>query len=77
MAAENARDLLLQRSHVTTIFPVSDIVIRVAACGHPGVGTRLTTDLGNALRAGVISLPDWFDRFASLGAIAAGGREEV
>jgi hypothetical protein len=37
----------------------------------------LTADLGRAMRAGVISLPDWFTRFASLEAIAVGGRMAV
>jgi hypothetical protein len=35
---------------------------------------KLTGDLGAAMRAGVISLPDWFTRFASLEGIAAGDR---
>jgi hypothetical protein len=34
----------------------------------------LTGDLGRAMQAGVISLPDWFTRFASLEAIAVGER---
>lgn len=34
----------------------------------------LTGDLGRAMTAGVISLPDWFTRFASLEGIAAGER---
>jgi hypothetical protein len=34
----------------------------------------LTGDLGRAMKAGVISLPDWFTRFASLEAIAVGER---
>ena len=34
----------------------------------------LTADLGRAMQAGVISLPDWFTRFASLEAIAVGER---
>ena len=33
---------------------------------------QVTGDFGRAMAAGVISLPDWFDRFASLEAIAAG-----
>jgi hypothetical protein len=37
----------------------------------------LTADLGRAMRAGVISLPDWFTRFASLEAIAVGDRVAV
>jgi hypothetical protein len=35
---------------------------------------RVTGDLGRAMEAGVISLPDWFTRFASLEGVAAGGR---
>lgn len=35
---------------------------------------RVTGDLGRAMAAGVISLPDWFTRFASLEGIAAGNR---
>ena len=35
---------------------------------------RVTGDLGRAMEAGVISLPDWFTRFASLEGIAAGDR---
>src|ERR1700733_2965665 len=31
---------------------------------------QVTGDLGRAMAAGVISLPDWFDRFASLEAVA-------
>jgi hypothetical protein len=57
----------------------------VGAAGEPGPthlalyeleGTleTLTTDLGRAMQAGVISLPDWFTRFASLEAIAVGER---
>lgn len=57
----------------------------VGATGEPGPthlalyeleGTleTLTTDLGRAMQAGVISLPDWFTRFASLEAIAVGER---
>jgi hypothetical protein len=34
----------------------------------------LTGDLGRAMAAGVISLPDWFTRFASLEGIATGER---
>ena len=34
----------------------------------------LTGDLGRAMAAGVISLPDWFTRFASLEGIAVGER---
>jgi hypothetical protein len=34
---------------------------------------QVTGDLGRAMAAGVISLPDWFDRFASLEARAADG----
>ena len=34
----------------------------------------LTGDLGRAMAAGVISLPDWFTRFASLEGIAAAER---
>ena len=34
----------------------------------------LTGDLGRAMKAGVISLPDWFTRFASLEAIAMSER---
>jgi hypothetical protein len=34
----------------------------------------LTADLGRAMQAGVISVPDWFTRFASLEAIAVGER---
>lgn len=34
----------------------------------------LTGDLGRAMEAGAISLPDWFTRFASLEGIAAGER---
>jgi hypothetical protein len=33
---------------------------------------QVTGDLGRAMAAGVISLPEWFDRFASLEALAAG-----
>ena len=39
-----------------------------------GTLETLTTDLGRAMQAGVISLPDWFTRFASLEAIAVGER---
>jgi hypothetical protein len=39
-----------------------------------GTLETLTADLGRAMRAGVISLPDWFTRFASLEAIAVGER---
>jgi hypothetical protein len=39
-----------------------------------GTLERLTSDLGAAMEAGVISLPDWFTRFASLEAIALGER---
>jgi hypothetical protein len=35
---------------------------------------RVTGDLGRAMEAGVISLPDWFTRFASLEGVAAGER---
>lgn len=35
---------------------------------------QVTGDLRRAMAAGVISLPDWFDRFASLEAVAAGAR---
>jgi hypothetical protein len=35
---------------------------------------KLTGDLGAAMRSGVISLPDWFTRFASLEGIALGDR---
>jgi hypothetical protein len=35
---------------------------------------RVTGDLGRAMDAGVISLPDWFTRFASLEGVAAGAR---
>jgi len=37
-----------------------------------GTLETLTADLGRAMQAGVISLPDWFTRFASLEAIALG-----
>jgi hypothetical protein len=40
-----------------------------------GTLETLTSDLGRAMQAGVISLPDWFTRFASLEAIAVGERE--
>jgi hypothetical protein len=39
-----------------------------------GTLETLTADLGRAMQAGVISLPDWFTRFASLEAIAVGER---
>ncbi|HXR28338.1 MAG TPA: hypothetical protein VN772_02085, partial [Solirubrobacteraceae bacterium] len=39
-----------------------------------GTLEKLTADLGRAMATGVISLPDWFTRFASLEAIAAGER---
>jgi hypothetical protein len=39
-----------------------------------GTLETLTGDLGRAMRAGVISLPDWFTRFASLEGIAVGER---
>lgn len=39
-----------------------------------GTLETLATDLGRAMQAGVISLPDWFTRFASLEAIAVGER---
>ena len=39
-----------------------------------GTLETLTGDLGRAMQAGVISLPDWFNRFASLEAIAVGER---
>jgi hypothetical protein len=39
-----------------------------------GTLEQLTGDLGAAMRAGVISLPDWFTRFASLEGIALGDR---
>jgi hypothetical protein len=39
-----------------------------------GTLETLTSDLGRAMAAGVISLPDWFTRFASLEAIAVGDR---
>jgi len=39
-----------------------------------GALETLTADLGRAMEAGVISLPDWFTRFASLEAIAVGDR---
>jgi hypothetical protein len=35
---------------------------------------RVTGDLGRAMEAGVISLPDWFTRFASLEGVATGDR---
>lgn len=57
----------------------------LAAVGEPGPThlaayeiqgslETVTGDLGRAMQAGVISLPDWFTRFASLEAVAAGGR---
>jgi hypothetical protein len=39
-----------------------------------GTLETLTADLGRAMQAGVISLPDWFTRFASLEATAVGER---
>jgi hypothetical protein len=39
-----------------------------------GTLETLTADLGRAMQAGVISLPDWFTRFASLEAIAVSER---
>jgi len=39
-----------------------------------GTIEQVTGDLGAAMRAGVISLPDWFTRFASLEGIADGER---
>jgi hypothetical protein len=39
-----------------------------------GALETLTADLGRAMAAGVISLPDWFTRFASLEGIAVGAR---
>jgi hypothetical protein len=39
-----------------------------------GTIEKLTGDLGAAMRSGVISLPEWFTRFASLEGIAAGER---
>jgi hypothetical protein len=39
-----------------------------------GTLEALTADLGRAMQAGQISLPDWFDRFASLEATAVGAR---
>jgi len=39
-----------------------------------GTLEALTADLGRAMQAGVISLPEWFTRFASLEAIAVGER---
>jgi hypothetical protein len=39
-----------------------------------GTLETLTADLGSAMKSGVISLPDWFTRFASLEAIATGER---
>ncbi len=39
-----------------------------------GTLETLTADLGRAMEAGVISLPEWFTRFASLEAIAVGER---
>lgn len=46
----------------------------LAAYELDGALETLTADLGAAMAAGVISLPDWFDRFASLEAIAVGER---
>jgi hypothetical protein len=46
----------------------------LAAYEMDGALDTLTADLGAAMRAGEISLPDWFDRFASLEAIAVGER---
>lgn len=46
----------------------------LALYGLEGTLETLTSDLGRALQAGVISLPDWFTRFASLEAIAVGER---
>jgi hypothetical protein len=37
----------------------------------------LTGDLGRAMEAGRISLPDWFTRFASLEGVAVGERTTV
>jgi len=39
-----------------------------------GALETLTADLGRAMAAGVISLPDWFTRFASLEGTAVAGR---
>ena len=39
-----------------------------------GALETLTADLGSAMEADVISLPDWFTRCASLEAIAVGDR---
>jgi hypothetical protein len=46
----------------------------LAAYEIEGPLERVTDDLGRAMAAGVISLPDWFNRFASLEAVAAGAR---
>jgi hypothetical protein len=47
----------------------------LAAYELDGTLEALTADLDEAMRTGGISLPDWFDRFASLEAVAVGDRE--
>jgi hypothetical protein len=46
----------------------------LAAYEIRGSLATVTADLGRAMAAGVISLPAWFTRFASLEAVAAGER---
>lgn len=73
-----AQSSVLRRGWRYRLAPVGSAVepgpTHLAVYELEGTLETLTADLGRAMQAGVISLPDWFTRFASLEAVAVGER---
>ena len=73
-----AQSSVLRRGWRYRLAPVGTAVepgpTHLAVYELEGTLEALTADLGRAMQAGVISLPEWFTRFASLEAIAVGER---
>jgi hypothetical protein len=73
-----AQSDVLRRGWRYRLAPVSAAVEpgpqHLAAYEMKGALETLTADLASAMESGVISLPNWFTRFASLEAIATGER---
>jgi hypothetical protein len=73
-----AQSAVLRRGWRYRLEPLGTAVVpgptHLALYELEGALETLTNDPGRAMQAGVISLPDWFTRFASLEAIAVGER---
>lgn len=73
-----AQSSVLRRGWRYRLAPVGSAVepgpTHLAVYELEGTLETLTADLGRAMQAGVISLADWFTRFASLEAVAVGER---